>query len=190
MINFDSLPIDKPNALPDSGTYYATIESAEMKQGKDPTKPPYLNICLALKDKSGKACGKVFDILSESDKELVQYKLARFLIALNLAKLGTFELVDLVKLIKNKQLIVDIKQEEAKDDYPAKAVVDVFAGSIYYPMSDAKIIFGTEATPVQTSATALNVVEDSDDLSINASDAADVIRIVSARRERLTSVWT
>lgn len=173
-INFNSLPTEKPNALPESGTYYATIESAEMKQGKDPTKPPYLNLSLALKDKYGKSCGKIFDIISESDKELVQYKLARFVIALDLARLGTFELVDLVKIIKNKQLIVDVKQEEAKDGYPAKAVVDVFAGSIYYPMSDAGTIFGT-ATPVAEPkrASDIEVIED-DSLDINASDAADV----------------
>ena len=176
MINFNSLPTNKPN-LPETGTYYATIESAEMKQGKDVTKPPYLNIGLAIRDKNGKACGKVFDILSESDKELVQYKLARFLIALDLAKLGSFELTDLVKIIKNKELIVDIKQEEAKDGYPAKAVVDVFAGSIYYPMSDAAVIFGKSVPVTPTKATKLNVVEDNaedDDLTINASDAADV----------------
>lgn len=173
MINFNSLPTDKPNALPENGAYFATIESAEMKQGKDPTKPPYLNIALALKDKHGKSCGKIFDIISESDKELVQYKLARFLIALDLAKLGTFELVDLVKIIKNKQLIVDVKQEEARDGYPAKAVVDVFAGSIYYPISDAAVVFGTEIEAPKTNNSNIEVIDD-DTLDINASDAADV----------------
>lgn len=172
-INFNSLPTDKPNNLPESGTYYATIDSAEMKQGKDPTKPPYLNICLAIRDKQGKSCGKIYDILSESDKELVQYKLARFLIALDLAKLGTFELADLVKVIKNKQLIVDVKQEEAKDGYPAKAVVDVFGGSIYYPLSEATTIFGT-ATPKQESMLDSFKPIEEDSLEIFASDAADV----------------
>lgn len=172
MINFNSLPIDKPNNLPDSGTYYATITDAEMRQGKDPTKPMYLSICLALKDKNGRSCGKIYDIIAESDKELIQYKIARFLIALGLEKLGSFELTDLVKVIKNKQLIVDVKQEEAKDGYPAKAVVDVFSGSIYYPLSDANVIFGT--------APSINVNDipftagSNDELKINASDAADV----------------
>lgn len=172
-INFSSLPTDKPVNLPENGTYYATIESAEMKQGKDPTKPPYLNIALAIRDKNGKSCGKIFDIISESDKELVQYKLARFVLALGLEKLGTFELVDLVKIIKGKQLIVDVKQEEANNGYPAKAVVDVFAGSIYYPMSDATTIFGIAVPKTKTKATDVQVIED-DDLDINASDAADV----------------
>lgn len=170
-INFNSLPTDKPNALPENGTYYATIDFAEMKQGKDTTKPPYLNIALSLKDKNGKACGKIFDIISESDKELVQYKLARFIIALDLARLGTFELVDLVKIIKGKQLIVDVKQEEARDGYPAKAVVDVFAGSIYYPMSDAATIFGS--VPKSVVSTKVEAPAD-DTLTIDASDAADV----------------
>ncbi len=174
MINFSSLPTSKPVNLPDSGTYYATIDSAEMKQGKDVTKPPYLNIGLTLKDKNGTTCGKIFDILSDSDKELVQYKLARFLISLGLDRLGTFELNDLVKLVKNKQLIVDVKQEEAKDGYPAKAVVDVFAGSIYYPMSDAEVIFGKAAKPaVDSTIESFTPIAD-DDLTINASDAADV----------------
>jgi hypothetical protein len=172
MINFNSLPTDKPVNLPDSGTYYATIESAEMKQGRDITKPPYLNICLNLKDKTGKACGKVFDILAESDKQLIQYKIARFLIALGLDKLGSFELVDLVKVIKNKQLIVDIKQEEPKDGYPAKAVVDVFSGSIYYPLSEASNIFGVSA-PKAARPSDIEVIDD-DSLTIDASDAADV----------------
>ena len=172
MINFNSLPTDKPMNLPETGTYYATIDSAEMKQGQDTTKPPYLNMSLTLKNKEGKSCGKIYDILSESDKELVQYKLARFLIALNLAQLGTFELADLIKVIKNKQLIVDVKQEEAKDGYPAKAVVDVFKGSIYYPMSEANAIFGT--TPNKTENVDFFADVKDDDLTINASDAADV----------------
>ena len=178
MINFNSLPTDKPNALPESGTYYATIESAEMKPPKDPTKPMYLNMGLALKDRYGKACGKIFDILAESDKELIQYKIARFLLALGLDKLGSFELADLVKVIKNKTLIVDVKQEEAKDGYPAKAVVDVFSGSIYYSLDEASTIFGsdttTPTTPAPAKPTDINVIDDNDGLTINASDAADV----------------
>lgn len=174
-INFNSLPSNRPTNLPATGTYYAVIESAEMRQGQDPTKPPYLNMCLALKDKSGRAVGKIYDILSESDKELVQYKLARFLMALDLAKLGTFELADLAKLIKNKQLIVDVKQEESQNGYPAKAVVDVFKNNIYYSMSEANTIFNL---PENAQSTAVQDapwdVPETDDLTINASDAVDV----------------
>lgn len=171
MINFNSLPNNRPTNLPAPGPYYATVEAAEMRQGFDATKPPYLNITLALKDKYGKNCGKIYDILSESDKELVQYKLARFIIALGLENLGTFELTDLVRVIKNKQLIVDVKQEEATERYPAKAVVDVFKGSIYYPMRDAETVFQLNDAEKELP---FDLVEPSDDLKINASDAVDV----------------
>ena len=169
-INFNSLPNNRPTNLPAPGTYYATIEAAEIRQGFDTTKPPYLNVTLALQDKYGKNCGKVYDILSESDKELVQYKVARFIIALGLENLGTFELADLVKVIKNKKLIVDIKQEEATANYPAKAVVDVFKGNIYYPIREAEQIFGAP----EDKELPFDLEEPSDNLTIKASDAVDV----------------
>lgn len=172
-INFNSLPSNKPTALPANGSYYATIDSAEMKQGHDTTKPPYLNLALSLCDKNGKSCGKIYDILSESDKELVQYKLARFIIALDLANRlgqGQFELADLAKIVKGKRLIVDIKQEPANNGYPTKAVVDVFSGNIYYPLSEAATIFGTPAIAEKPKVEA--PVDST--LSINAEDAADV----------------
>ena len=171
-INFDSLPTGKPVNLPEPGRYYATIDSAEMKQGLDTSKPPYLNLTMSIKDATGKSCGKIYDILSESDKELVQFKLARFLISLGLTKLGVFELVDLVKVVKNKQLIVDVKIEEAKDGRPARAVVDVFSGSIYYPMSEASTLFENVPANKSLDATEPNVAYD--ELVIDASDAADV----------------
>ena len=172
-INFDSLPTNKPTNLPEPGRYYATIDSAAMKQGLDTTKPPYLNLTMSLKDNTGRSCGLVYDMLAESDKELVKYKLARFIIALGLTKLGVFELVDLVKIIKGKQLIVDVKIEEAKDGRPARAVVDVFSGSIYYPMSEARELFG-DSTPANKSLDATEPNVEYDDLVINAEDAADV----------------
>ena len=172
-INFNSLPVNRPTNLPEPGTYYATIESADMKQPSDASKPPYLNIQLALQDQNGRNAGKIYDIIAESDKELIQYKVSRFLIALGLTNLGTFELADLVKIIKNKRLIVDVKQEEATDRFPAKAVVDVFKGSIYYPLSEATALFGTAGSDKVTLVTPEFDIAD-ESLTINASDAADV----------------
>lgn len=166
MINFNSLPTDKPSNNPKSGTYYATIVEAEIKNSKDPTKAPYLSTTIQLKNAKGENAGKVFDNIVESDKPLMQYKLSRFLKALGLTNLTTFELADLVKIVKNKQFIVDIKEEEAKDGYPAKSVVDVLTGSIYYPMSDAADIFGDVAK------TTIEVIDD--ELKIDESDAEDV----------------
>ena len=74
-INFDALPNSKPFSNPEPGTYYATIDTAEMKQGKDLSKPPYLNLKYKLKDQTGKSAGVIFDIIAESEHNLMQYKL-------------------------------------------------------------------------------------------------------------------
>lgn len=136
--------------MPEPGTYFGIIEKAEMKAPKDPNKPDYLNLTIALQDKTGKACGKIFDILSESDKDLIRYKIMRFITALNIPITGAFDLKDLTKIVTGKKLIVDItiddpKKKDPDSAYPAKAVVDVFTGMIYYPLSEASTIFGTAA---------------------------------------------
>jgi hypothetical protein len=160
-ISFDSLPTSRPSQTIAKGSYYATIESAEMKQPKDITKPLYLNMLLALKNKEGKSVGKVYDILAESDKELVKFKLARFITALGLNTIltGTFELADLCKIIKNKELIVDVIPEKQNGEETGRTVVDALSGGIYYPMSEASEIFKTD------DANTVHI--------INAPDAAD-----------------
>lgn len=159
-INFDALPNSKPNAIPEKGSYFACIEKAEMKQPKDAAKPPYLNLTLALKTGDGKSCGKLFDMLSESDHEVVRYKLKRFIEALQIPITGNFELKDLCKIVVGKSLIVDVTKDE-KDGQPARAVVDVFTNEVYYPMSDASVIFGHE------------VSEDDAPFTFDAEDALD-----------------
>ena len=154
-INFDKLPKDKPNVVVDKGTYYATIDQAEMKSPKDPQKPQYLSLTLNLQNVEGKSMGKVFDILSASEHELVRYKLARFIDALKIPLTGMFELKDLAKVVVGKKLIVDITTEE-KEGYAPRAVVDIFTNQIYYSIDNASDIF--DSTLPNT---------------INASDAAD-----------------
>ncbi len=152
-INFDALPNSKPFSNPEPGTYYATIDTAEMKQGKDLSKPPYLNLKYKLKDQTGKSAGVIFDIIAESEHNLMQYKLKRFLLAIGVNFNGAFELRDLAKLCPGKEIIVDIKIEAGQDGRPDRAVVDVMKDEIYYNISEASEIFGEGA--------------------INASDAAD-----------------
>lgn len=155
-INFDSLPSNKPYSIPEAGTYYATIESAEMKRGKDATKPPYLNLKYKLKTADGKSAGSIYDIIAESEHSLMQYKLKRFLIALGISFEGEFELKDIAKLCVGKEIILDTKIEEGTEGKQSRAVVDLFTNEIYYNISEAKELFG----------------EDSSDV-INASDAED-----------------
>ena len=172
-INFDALPSTKPNAIPPKGPYYALIEKAEMKKPKEPGKPMYLNLTLALSDRTGKSCGKVFDIISESDHELIRYKLARLVTALGITLTGNFELKDLCKIIAQKKLIVDITKEE-KDGYAPKAVIDIFTNQIFYPLSEASQIFGTEKEENIARTEGLLPFE------IDAADAADATQNAQA----------
>lgn len=157
-INFNSLPNTRPNQLPAPGKYYATIEKAEMTQPKDPAKPPYLNLTLALQDKNGKSCGKIFrDILSESDSDIVRYKIQRFITALNIPITDVFELKDLAKVVVGKKMIVDVtiddpKKKDPNSPYAPAPVVDVFSGMIYYPLSEAATLFGTDPTEEEVNA--------------------------------------
>lgn len=154
-IKFDALPSEKPFNVVQPGNYYAVIESADMKQGKDTTKPPYLNLKYKLKDKDGKNAGILFDIIAESEHSLMQYKLKRFLTALGLSFSGEFELKDIQKVCVGKEFIVNttIEKREGQQD---RAIVDLFSNEIYYNISAANEVFGEGATGV-----------------INASDAED-----------------
>lgn len=165
-INFNALPNEKPNANPAPGQYFATIEKAEMKANKTPGKPDYLNLTLGLQTKDGKSAGKIFDIIAESDNDVVRYKIQRFITALEIPITGAFELRDLPKIIVGKKIIVDItiddpKKKDPNSPYAAKAVVDVFTGMIYYPLAEASTIFGIE------------IQNPTGDAPINAPDATD-----------------
>lgn len=136
-INFNSLPTEKPamGAIIPKGQYLATIAKSEMKQGKDSSKPPYLNIEMDITDlPSGTAMGKIWAILTESEQPLPRYQLMRFIKALNLPITGEFDLKDLTKMINGKKLMVDIMPEERKDGKDVqRSVVDVASGEIFYP---------------------------------------------------------
>lgn len=154
MINFNELPNTKPAGFTtiEKGRYLGTIEKAEMKQGKDASKPPYLNITWNL-SKNGKPMGKFFDLITEpGDSDIPRYKLKRFIQALELPITGAFTLADLAKMVPGKSAYIDITVDEKSE--PARNQVDVFTGEIYYSVNDT----GTENT--------------SDEIS--ASDAADV----------------
>lgn len=137
-INFDTLPQDNPFALPTPGLYRATITEAKMVKGKtDPNKPPYLNLKLTLYDKNNKNCGSIYDIISESDSSVVQYKTGRFLRACGIPLTGSMELPDIAKIVPGKELVVDVnhskpKANEDKDNFTPKAQIDVFSHEAYY----------------------------------------------------------
>lgn len=155
-MNFDKLPDTKPAGfVVPEGTYKGVIADAKMMQAKDTTKPMYLNYKIDLYNyKTGEKVGSIFDSQFESEKSLVLYKLKRFMLATDI-KLAQFELSDLAKLINGKELLVDVKtdHQEGKQD---RSVVDATKNEIYYPLSEAKTVFG-----------------DDTEIVINASDSVE-----------------
>ena len=158
MINFDSLPTEKPLMGVQPGTYYGVIEKAEMKAPKDPSKPMYLNIMYGLTTKEGAPAGKLFDIITESEAAIARFKLMRFIAALEIPMTVNFELRDLAKIIVGKKLILDVCKDD-KSDKP-RAIVDVFKGLIYYSVKDITGAFGIPEDEAKENL-------------INAMDAAD-----------------
>lgn len=148
-INFNSLPTEKPSngfVIP-KGQYLATIVKAEMRQGKDLSKPPYLNLELDLTDTVSKtSAGKIWAIITESEASLQRYQLARLIKALELPITGDFELKDLTKIIINKQMLVDVCPEEKKDGTtPQRSIIDINAGEIFYSLNEKKTPDSMEA---------------------------------------------
>lgn len=162
MISFDSLPSRPARQAIAEGFYYAKIEVAEMRQPQDPTKPEYLNLLFSLTDAKHQTVGKVYDRITESDNQYQQYKLRRFIDALGLAETlkaaGNFELKDLCKIIKNKELIVELVQEKDRQtkEPTGNTVVNVFGDYIYASMAEAKEIFAEE------SLTTLTIIDEPD----------------------------
>jgi hypothetical protein len=159
-ISYDALPSTRPSTTLPKGYYKATILNAEMKTSKT-THNDYLSLTYDLRDANGNG-GKLYDMQFDSEKEFLRYKLGRFLTALNLNLQGSFELKDLCKLVKGKQLIVDITIEEAKDGNPERNVINSFEHEIYYNISEWASLTG--ATETQSNAPA-----------INARDAIDAV---------------
>lgn len=135
-INFDTLPEENSSnfELIPKGKYYAKIVKAEMRQGKDETKPPYLNIETEITDpESNSDMGKFWIMLTESPHDLPRWQLRKFIEALRLPITGEFELKDLTKMTVGKSLAVDIdiKPDNQNKD---RNVVDISA-DCFYPIS-------------------------------------------------------
>lgn len=164
-INYDSLPSVKPQNTVPAGFYQATIIKAEMRKSKN-TGNDYLSIQYDLNNGAG-ITGKLYDILMESEKEFLRYKLQRFLTALQLNLVGTFELKDLCKLVNGKKLIVDITVEDS--DRGKQNVINSFEHEIYYPINE------WASLTAETSGNILDAVEDNapNTAPINAADALD-----------------
>lgn len=140
-INMNSIPDKKPamnNIIP-KGSYIAKIVKAEMRQGKDESKPPYFSAeCDITDPASNTGMGKFWIMLFESEAPLCRFQLGRFIKALHLNIQGEFELKDLTKMVVGKSLVIDICPDDEAN--PQRSQVDISA-DCFYPLND---------TPVET----------------------------------------
>lgn len=159
-INFQPTEAKAPNQLPEPGYYYGKIIEATMRQPKDVTKQPYLNVTYELLDGLKNKAGRLYDIVAESDKPFMIYKLQRFGQALGLVG-KSLELSDLAKVIVGKVIIFKVKTEES-EGYAPKAVVDIGDEGIYYNKSEAASFFDPiETTPTAAAPKKIEVDEES-----------------------------
>jgi hypothetical protein len=103
MLNFTSLPKDKPNNnTVAEGRYNAIVFKSEMRKGKE-NNNEYLNVSFKI-DNGGFVNENYFD----SDKPFLMYKLSRLLLACNTPLDGEGTLKDVAKVIQGKRVVIDV----------------------------------------------------------------------------------
>jgi Protein of unknown function (DUF669) len=173
-INFSNLPTKNPFALPEPGVYRAIIEEAEMRNNKtDATKPPYLNLKYKLLNEDESSAGTMYDLISESDSSIVQFKISRFIQACGLPLTGSMELKDLAKIAKGRTIVVDVAHD--KKSNPPRAQVDLFSRQAYYPAAEyaeikALVTNTTTAKEVTANDSFMQVPETEAEAVFNAPD--------------------
>ena len=104
MLNFSSLPKDKPNQNAVSeGRYDAVVFDAKMVDSKTTPGTQYLNVSFKLNEG-----GFVNENYFESDKPFLMYKLGRLLKACGVNLEGEGSLKDVAKVVKGKKVTIDV----------------------------------------------------------------------------------
>lgn len=145
-ISFSQTPLTNPYTIAKPGYYRFTITGAEMRQGKDMAKPPYLNMTYALVDAKGNKAGNVFDRVFDSDKPAVLFKMNRLNLALGLGLNTAVELKDLAKIVINRRGVVEIvnNHDNRYPDDPSRmqAEVAMFGSDIFWPEAEYASLIG------------------------------------------------
>lgn len=132
MLNFESLPKDKPNQnTVAEGRYKAEVFKTQMMISKT-NNNEYLNVSFKLEN-GGFVNENYFDM----DKPFLLYKLGRLLKACNVELSGEGTLKDVAKVIKGKKVIIDV------------AVNDRGYGSLDYSGNNEGIYGLNESLPSQ-----------------------------------------
>lgn len=159
MINFDSLPKDKPSQNNISnGTFTAVVFDAKMMVSKT-TNNEYLNVSFKVDDG-----GFVNENYFESDKPFLLWKLSNLLKACGVQLEGEGSLKDVAKVIKGKKVIIDV------------AVNDRGYGALDYSGNNEGIYpIGGKSTETETTVTAEQVssVEDAAVLDADVEEAVE-----------------
>lgn len=135
-INFNSLPQEQPSAFAviPAGLYHAKIVKTDMKQGKDTSKPPYLNLQLNILNEAKERITTIWETLAESTSDLMGYKIRRMCEAAGLNLSGEVELADLGKMLADRELRVFL----TIDTYQGKErnIVDINQDGIFLPANN------------------------------------------------------
>lgn len=147
-LDFTKAPTTNPFALIPKGYFIFTVSNAEMRSGKDTTKPPYLNVTFSLTDAQGAKVGNLFDIFTESEQPAALYKLQRFLTAvgLDLSQSKSIELRDIAKMILGRKGVLEVEHTTQKDrpEQGPRAQVKLFGSECFWPLDQfASLIAGT-----------------------------------------------
>lgn len=140
MINYSDLPDKRPMDLK-VGKYYAVITNVELRESQR-TFNKYLNLTYTLIDEYGNNLGFMYDIFTESKKELSLFKLKKFIDALNIEIENDFDIEFLLDKVRYKALIVETKM--VKNSEVPRLEVNVFKGDVFYNISKAQEIFNKE----------------------------------------------
>lgn len=166
MISFDQLPTTNPGGgTIAADVYRATVDKAEMRTPKDPSKPDYLALTLKLTNKAGTSSGTIFDNIIESDKPALRYKLGRFVRACGIPLEGAMELKDLAKLVLGKNIVVDVKVGKDQNGND-RAEVDLFGREVYYLPSEFDMVYSLvhpEEAPATQDTSFMNIPDGADE---------------------------
>lgn len=108
--NMDKVPTSKPNnssASIDDGRYHAVVYKAEMKTSKKGEE--YLAV--TFKTDGGSFVNEGF--FDNPEKQFLMYKIGRLLTACKAPLEGEVGLADIIKVIRNKRVIIDVATNDA-----------------------------------------------------------------------------
>lgn len=152
-ISFQKTNAQVQFTMPEKGPYYAKITAAEIKTPADPSKYPYLNITYEIYNAKKEKKGMIFDMLSTSDAQFPQYRMARFITALGLDGKEFNSYGDICKVIKERKLGFFITPDTS--DYvkanpdKARMIVDSKDEGVYYTTTEIAT-YMPEIAPAKT----------------------------------------